>query len=324
MYPVLTVLIGVLSSIMIAANGSLTGRWGAFPATVIVHAVGVLFAFLLCLLCGKAGKEDRAQLWARRPLWMYLGGPLGVLMIVFQNIAYSSISMTGVVALMLLGQTITSFLLDLMRSALGRKQGRPGNMLPGLLCALLGIWMLLDSSADGSGILAISLALGSGVVTIFSREVNAGLALQVGALRGSLVNHVTGLAAALVLAFMAGGPASFGNEACFPLAYLGGTFGVMIVLLYNMTVPRLSALQVTLLVFTGQIFTGFLCDLLGGRSVSSTSLYGGLIIACGILVNLLLDWRDIVVKRRKEAYFQRIKDVEKAHWESVLGRKNDP
>ena len=65
--------------------------------------------------------------------------------------------------------------------------------------------------------------------------------------------------------------------------------GVAVVLLSNLTVPRVPAFRLTLLLFIGQIFTGVLLDLLLGNSFSDATFRGGLVIAAGVIVNLVVE-----------------------------------
>lgn len=319
MYQILTLLTGVLSAVMIAANGELTNRWGAFPATVIVHAVGSVFALLLCAAQRRDGK--RPALWSCKPRWLYLGGALGVLVVVFQNLAFIYIPVTSVIALMLLGQIGASLVVDTLGLLGAEKKPPQKYLLPGLVCALAGIGVLLDSSVGLGAAAAAGLSFASGVACVLSRAVNAGLAGQVGELRSSLVNHLVGLSASLVLAALTLGAGPAGGPACGPGAYLGGCLGVGIVLLYNITVPRISAYQVTLFAFAGQVFAGILCDLWLGKGFSDSTFLGGLIIAGGILVNMLLEGSCTLRNRRELAYRRRIRAVEEAHWRLVLGER---
>lgn len=48
MYKLIALITGILISVMISINGVLAQQYGVFPATVIIHAVGVVFALLAC------------------------------------------------------------------------------------------------------------------------------------------------------------------------------------------------------------------------------------------------------------------------------------
>lgn len=54
--------------------------------------------------------------------------------------------------------------------------------------------------------------------------------------------------------------------------------------------PRLPALQMSVVVFVGQVFTGMVIDGLMGR-FSAGTLVGGVIVAAGLLLNIRADGR---------------------------------
>ena len=118
-----------------------------------------------------------------------------------------------------------------------------------------------DSTTAAPGA-AISFA--SGISMVLSRTANARLAEKTGALQGSLVNHLTGLpitvGLALAAAAISGTPVTASAGGSFRLwIYLGGALGVIVVMLLNITVPKIPGFQLTLLVFVGQVFTGKMC-----------------------------------------------------------------
>lgn len=98
MYELLSFLSGVILAVMIQINGGLSGQFGAYHAALYVHIVGSVFAALLLLL-----KRQRISGAKGLPFWMYLGGVIGVLTTVFNNLAFSHISLTSIVALGLFG-----------------------------------------------------------------------------------------------------------------------------------------------------------------------------------------------------------------------------
>lgn len=44
MYEMLALLTGLILSVMVSVNGNLSGSFGVFRASVIIHVVGILFA----------------------------------------------------------------------------------------------------------------------------------------------------------------------------------------------------------------------------------------------------------------------------------------
>lgn len=82
MYTLLTILTGATLAVMISINGNLSARYGAFPAAAIIHAVGSVTAILLCLM-----QKEKKKITGHRPLWIYLGGFIGVATTVFHDLA---------------------------------------------------------------------------------------------------------------------------------------------------------------------------------------------------------------------------------------------
>lgn len=286
MYQLLALLTGVTLAVMVSVNGNLTAAYSVFVAAAIVHLVGSLFALVLC-----AAQREKRPLWGHRPRWIYLGGAIGVFTTVFNNLAYGKISMTSIVALGLLGQTAAALAIDHFGLLGMEKRPFQKSSLIGLAFSLAGIRMMLDRTVAAAAV-AVAVSLGAGVSVVLSRTVNARLAEQTGPLRGSLINHLVGLPITVALALgsicLAGG-AHIGSGAGRPWIYLGGVLGVAVVLLSNLTVPRVPAFRLTLLLFIGQIFTGVLLDLLLGNSFSDATFRGGLVIAAGVIVNLVVE-----------------------------------
>ena len=296
MYQLLALINGIILSVMISVNGNLSVQYSAFTAAAIIHAVGSLFALLLC-----AFQKNRKPVWPHRPRWIYLGGAIGVFTTVFQNLAFTCISITSVIALGLLGQTVTSLVIDSSGLFGMEKRPLPRYALIGLSLSVFGIFVMLDTTVTTAA-LGAAISFASGISMVLSRTANARLAEKTGALQGSLVNHLTGLpitvGLALAAAAISGTPVTVSAGGSFRLwIYLGGALGVIVVMLLNITVPKIPGFQLTLLVFVGQVFTGILLDSAAGSYHTGTSLWGGIIIAAGIAVNMILEQMTAVLKK---------------------------
>lgn len=106
-YGVAAVLSGVLISVMIYANGRLTQAIGNYHATVLIHLSGLVAVVFVPLLT-----RQRLHPGARLPLWMYLGGVVGVLTVVFNNASAPVLGISITLALGLLGQLVFSLIID--------------------------------------------------------------------------------------------------------------------------------------------------------------------------------------------------------------------
>lgn len=315
MYQPLALLTGVVLAVMVALNGNLAARHGIFPAAALIHMVGALFALVLC-----AVQKEKRPLWRHQPLWIYLGGAIGVLTTVFTNLAYGKVSMTGIVALGLLGQIVTAVLVDSLGLFGMEKRPLHKASLWGLAFSLAGVCVMMDSPVTAAA-LAVILSFGAGVSVVLSRTVNARLAEKIGSLRGSLVNHLVGLPITLLLAFAAlggSGLPAVQAGAFRPWIYCGGMLGVASVVLSNVTVPRISAFRLTVLTFVGQIFTGILVDLLTGSGYSDSSFAGGLIIALGVAVNMATEKIGMEGRRKRQASLARTRRIEEERRQYLL------
>lgn len=319
MYETLTFLLGAVLAVMIMVNGGLSAQYGVFTAAAIIHAVGSLSAWIAC-----AFQKDKKALWGHQPVWIYLGGAVGVLTTLFNNFAYEKISTTSIVALGLFGQFLTSAWIDgfglfgMERRPIRGKS--PRGRLAGCLFALAGIFAMLDSTV-ASSVWAIGLSVCAGAAVVVSRTINARLARRVGPLRGSLINHLVGLPITAVLAaisIIGSGFVVRADDAFTPWIYCGGMLGVVTVLLNNITVPRVPAFRLTALSFVGQVLTGILLDVLMGNSRSDTTLAGGILVAIGIAIDIVTQWQAERREQREKAYWDRIKQAEQEHRQLIM------
>lgn len=295
MYQLLVLLTGILTSVMISINGGLAAQYDVFFASAVIHLIGSIFAIILCAM-----QKDKKPLLHHSPKWIYLGGAIGVITTVFQNLACSLINMTSIVALGLLGETVMSLFIDGLGLFGMKKQPFRKTSLIGLVFAFAGIIIMLDSSVT-SAIIGIVVAFVPGVTKVLSRTVNARLSEKTGALRSSLVNHLVGLPITVIMAIFLCTKNTV-NISAFtsskPWIYFGGLFGVTVILLLNVTVPKVSAFNLTVLSFVGQIFAGFIIDMILGNPFDS-SFIGGLVVSIGITLNFVVE--GIVNKKSNNA-----------------------
>ena len=314
MYHLLALLVGIVISVMVSLNGGLTQAYGAYGAAVIVHIVGVAFALALCII-----RKEKLFIKKKIPLWAYGGGAIGVLTTLSNNYAFGRISLTSIVALGLLGQSIASIILDTTGWMGIQKRPLKSTAMLGYIPAVAGIFWMIDPSVANAA-LAVVLSLAAGVAVVLSRTVNARLSRETSPLVGSLINHLAGLPICIVLAVLLQKPLSITPPSGKPWIFFGGALGVVTVLLFNITVPKLSAFRLTLLSFTGQVFTGILLDLALGQGYSQASFTGGIFVVAGLALNMVLDQWRARNKQRKDRYWESIQKAEQAHWEKVLGR----
>jgi len=150
-------------------------------------------------------------------------------------------------------------------------------------------------------VVAIVVSLLAGFTIVVSRMINSNLAERTSLIYSTIWNYISGLAvsAVLLVLFGLGEPAPFSQG--FPKEawiLFGGALGATVIFLQNATVTKVSALNLTLLMFVGQIFTSIVLDWIISGSFSLGNTLGGVFVAAGMGFNL---WVDRDNARRKKS-----------------------
>lgn len=276
---------------MISINGGLTTYYGLYTATFIVHVVGLVVCFIIALI-----KKEKVPKFKRLPFWLYIGGLIGFLTTVFNNIAVGKISISAILALSLFGQALTSLLIDCFGLFnMPKRKFYPFKII-GLLIVLIGIiFMLYPFEFNAMSILSIIVSILSGVTCNVSRATNAALSDETGMTNSTMINYIMGFAISLVFMIVFGiinKEEIFANGISFSKdiwIYLGGAIGAVVVFITNKIFSKTDTLYATLLLFSGQVFTGIIIDLIIYNSFSFMLLIGGLITLAGLIFNLLFE-----------------------------------
>ena len=285
MYYLLSLIIGILVAVMIAANGGLTTLYGMYAATVIIHIVGLI-------LIGGFILARREKPFAKpQPWYLYVGGVIGVVTTACVNYAFGKISLSAILALGLFGQSLAGLLVDQFGLLGMRRHPFRLFQLPGLLLVAGGIaWMM----GGGFRVLPVISVMVSGALLVVSRSYNARLAEQTSVYISTFFNYVCGLATAIpVFLLLGGGEPVYRGFALSPnwWIYLGGAIGVATVWMSSVVVVKIPQLYITLLMFVGQVFMGVLIDALIDGAFSVENIVGGSFVALGLALNLLLERR---------------------------------
>jgi len=295
MYYLLALLTGILITVMVAFNGNVTARHGLYTATVVIHAVGLLcVSFLLLAKREKPFLRGVVDADGRRiPLYMYLGGAVGVITVLLTNFAFGSISVSALMALGLFGQSLSAIAVDqfglfgMARHPFNRRK------IIGLALMLGGIGVMVTDFGGNAAIIAAVGAFASGASIVTSRVLNARLAVHIGTRRGVFMTHITGLLVALPLLLLLGrGEAGFHLDYLFTpmfFIYLGGMMGVMVIMLDNVTAVRIPAFYLALMLFVGQVSAGLAVDFVIDSAFSFVNLLGGSLVALGLFANVMVD-----------------------------------
>ncbi len=107
MYNLISIFIGGLISMMILLNGVLSNATGNYTSSIIIHMVG-LFSIIVVLLLTKS----KFKLQKGIPLYLYSAGAIGVFTVLFNNLSFAALGVSIPLALGLLGQSLTSIIID--------------------------------------------------------------------------------------------------------------------------------------------------------------------------------------------------------------------
>jgi len=281
-YYLFTTLTGILLAVMVVVNGRLGLLIGLYLSCVVIHLIGLVgSSFIL------TAKKQVPFRHIKIPLKLYSGGLFGIATVLLFNAAYDKISVTALVALGLLGQAISSLLVD--HFGLFEMQKRPlvKKQIPGLFIAAFGIILMLRGFSAES-ILPVCLALLTGVTVVTSRTINGALAKRSTASLSAWYNHLVGLVGSVGIYAILGFPGLNPlHEITLANAWIftGGLLGVLAVTFSNFLIHHVSSYSMTLLIFIGQITGGVLLDVFLEGTFAPIQIVAGMIIVIGFTLN---------------------------------------
>lgn len=107
MYNFLSLFTGILITIMISFNGILSSYVGNYTSTLIIHIIGFIILTLVLLF-----KKYKIKLSKNIPIILYSAGVIGVFTVLFNTISFSALGASLTISLGLLGQTVSSLIID--------------------------------------------------------------------------------------------------------------------------------------------------------------------------------------------------------------------
>lgn len=140
MYYFLSMLTGFLITAMIVINGRLTGGYGVYFATVLIHISGLAVASAYSFL-----KREKIKPPAGLPIHFFMGGLIGVATTVFNNLSFGKISVSAILGLGLLGQSIASLVVDHFGLFQMPKRAFNSKKLIGIAFVMAGIGIIMVS-----------------------------------------------------------------------------------------------------------------------------------------------------------------------------------
>lgn len=144
--------------------------------------------------------------------------------------------------------------------------------------------------------IAIFIAVLSGVFVILSMIINANLAKYVGVFQGTLINYLAGLLGMTTLMLLYGNMADLNPQTMtsIPIWALGGGLcGVVIVASMNVVIPKIPTVYSTLLLFIGQISVGLFVDYLRFDLIETFKVAGVGLVLVGITYNNYVDQKQM-------------------------------
>ncbi|MHC1748636.1 MAG: DMT family transporter [Cellulosilyticaceae bacterium] len=107
MYNLYAAIIGIFIALMIGINGILSEQVGTYSSTVMIHLIGFIAIIGIVLI-----KKVKISFNRSIPLYLYLGGAIGVFTVLFNVTSFSAIGASLTMALGLLGESIASTIID--------------------------------------------------------------------------------------------------------------------------------------------------------------------------------------------------------------------
>lgn len=103
----ISVFTGIILAIMISLNGQVSNIAGNYASSVIIHFIG-LIGIILVLIFTKSKIGSLKGI----PFHMFTGGLIGILTVLFTNASFVGLGVSLTVSLSLLGQLVTSLVID--------------------------------------------------------------------------------------------------------------------------------------------------------------------------------------------------------------------
>lgn len=103
----ISIFTGATLAIMISLNGGVSTASGNYASSVIIHFVG-LVGIIGVLLVTRSKFKNLKNI----PFYMFTGGLIGILTVLFTNASFSTLGVSLTVSFSLLGQLITSLVID--------------------------------------------------------------------------------------------------------------------------------------------------------------------------------------------------------------------
>lgn len=130
---------GILQGLMISLNGQLGNYYDMFGVSFFVHGIAVII-LLFYMKC----KEKRKIKFSGVPPYVYLVGFMGIALVASSTWCILAIGATAMTGLSVVGQMISSAIVDHKGWFGVEKQPFQWKELPAYLLVLAGVWLILS------------------------------------------------------------------------------------------------------------------------------------------------------------------------------------
>lgn len=140
MFGILGLLNGLIIALMVFCNGYLGNYFKGFQSIIIINAIGILFSTLILSI-----KEKKVKIKSfdkSIPFYYYFGGVAGFLVVYSNIICLKYITVSALIALVLIGQIIASSLIDHFGIFEVKKYSFKKEKLIGICMMFIGIYIM--------------------------------------------------------------------------------------------------------------------------------------------------------------------------------------
>lgn len=130
-YIILALISGAMVILSMVINSKLASKIGVFQGTFVNYIVGVIFVSIILIFSGNLSKIS-TEVMKNVPLWAYLGGSVGVAIVIISNIVIPKIPAIYSTLLIFLGQLFMGMGIDYFSGKLISK----GKIIGGLFIIL--------------------------------------------------------------------------------------------------------------------------------------------------------------------------------------------
>lgn len=137
----------------------------------------------------------------------------------------------------------------------------------------------------------VFLSFLTGITIVINMMLNGRLAKKEGMINGVYINYIMAAVSSVILCgVMIKAIPDYTVIRQVPLPYfLGGVVGVITTYLFNIIVPKVSAVYVVILRFIGQMLTSAIIDYIFLGIFSKGKIIGGILFLIGLIINASID-----------------------------------